>query len=205
MDGLPLFSMWAQCMPAARLTKAVGLLNSTTNICLTAMEGTPGLSLDEAVKIAQQAGIAEADPSDDLDGWDAAVKIAALATVLMSPDAPVRPEHVAREGIREVTSEMVADAKAQGLRYKLVSAAVAPATHPTPGYIAVGDVSIAAPACSVELQLLPRGSDFYDLDSSSSALTLHTDVMAPMMLVQRQPTLDDTAYVGADYSMHALD
>ena len=63
------------------------ILNSTTNYILTAME--QGTSFDDAVRQAQAMGVAEADPSNDVDGWDAATKVAVLANVLM--DGDVRP------------------------------------------------------------------------------------------------------------------
>jgi len=75
MDGTPIFSMFPHSLPAVELRGFRGILNSTTNVVLTEME--KGLSLEEAVKKAQQIGVAETDPSDDLDGWDPAVKVAA--------------------------------------------------------------------------------------------------------------------------------
>jgi len=73
-----------------------GILNSTTNVILSEMEN--GLSFDESLKKAQALGIAETDATHDIEGWDAAVKTAALITVLM--DVPVRLEKMEREGIR---------------------------------------------------------------------------------------------------------
>jgi homoserine dehydrogenase len=70
------------------------------------------------VKKAQDLGIAETDPSNDVDGWDAAVKVSALATVLM--DIPVKPQDVQREGIRALTPEIVGAARIAGQPYKLI-------------------------------------------------------------------------------------
>jgi len=67
-----------------------GILNSTTNLILTLMED--GLTFEEALGQAQTMGIAETDPSGDLEGWDAAVKVAALTTVLM--DQPLDPSRI---------------------------------------------------------------------------------------------------------------
>ncbi|MGQ0601150.1 MAG: homoserine dehydrogenase, partial [Anaerolineales bacterium] len=77
-----------------------------------------GLSFDNAVKKAQDIGVAETDPSTDVDGWDAAVKVAALATVLM--DVPVTPQTIAPVGIRHLSGDMVRAARAEGKPYKLV-------------------------------------------------------------------------------------
>ena len=67
-------------LPAAEIRGFSGVLNSTTNVVLTEIER--GRSFEDAIRRAQQMGIAETDPSADLDGWDAAVKVAALAIVL---------------------------------------------------------------------------------------------------------------------------
>ena len=80
-----------------------------------------GQSFDEAVKYCQEIGVAETDPSNDIDGWDAAVKVAALTTVLMRH--PLRPDQVERGGIRESAKEQILSAKKDGKRYKVVCSA----------------------------------------------------------------------------------
>ncbi len=116
MGGAPVFSLFREALPAARLERFRGILNSTTNLILTEMEH--GNSFEDAVKKAQDLGIAETDPSFDVDGWDATVKVAALATVLM--DYPLKPNDIAREGIRGLGMEQVQSAMMMGRRYKLV-------------------------------------------------------------------------------------
>ncbi|MGE5074096.1 MAG: homoserine dehydrogenase, partial [Anaerolineae bacterium] len=113
LGGSPVFSVFRECMPAADLLSFRGVLNSTTNIILTRMER--GETFDQAVKFCQGIGVAETDPSADVDGWDAAIKVAALVTVLM--DMPFTPQQVEREGIRNITPDMIASASAQGRRY----------------------------------------------------------------------------------------
>ena len=81
MDGAPIFSLFRETLPTAKLHSLRGVLNSTTNMILTRME--QGEEFDQAVSYCQKIGIAETDPSGDVDGWDAAVKVAALVTVLM--------------------------------------------------------------------------------------------------------------------------
>jgi homoserine dehydrogenase len=76
-----------------------------------------GESYEDAVKYCQSVGVAETDPTNDVDGWDAAIKVAALVTVLM--DTPFTPQQVNPTGIRGITPEMIAQAKAEGRRYKL--------------------------------------------------------------------------------------
>ena len=115
MDGAPIFSLFRTALPAARLMSFNGILNSTTNLILECMES--GESFDDAVKYTQAVGLAETDPSADIDGWDAAIKVAALVTVLMG--VPFKPQEVERTGIRGITPRMVAEAKAAGKRWKL--------------------------------------------------------------------------------------
>ena len=74
MDGAPIFSLFREALPAASLIGFNGILNSTTNLILTRME--TGESFEQAVAYAQSIGIAETDPSGDIDGWDAAIKVA---------------------------------------------------------------------------------------------------------------------------------
>ena len=84
MDGVPVFNLAARCLPLARPSKLRGCLNSTTTVVLTHMEDHPGCSFAEALAVAQAMGIAETDPSGDVDGMDAAVKLTALVRTLGS-------------------------------------------------------------------------------------------------------------------------
>ena len=116
MDGVPIFSMFPLGLPATDLRGFSGVLNSTTNVVLTEVE--KGRSFEEAVRRAQALGVAESDPTADLDGWDAAVKVAALAIVLMG--VPVKLEQIQRSGIRELSEEKIRSVRGAGMRYKLV-------------------------------------------------------------------------------------
>src|SRR5215467_31327 len=86
MDGVPIFSLFPLGLPATELLGFSGVLNSTTNVVLTEIE--KGRSFDDAVRRAQAMGIAETDPSADIDGWDSAVKVAALTIALLG--VPIR-------------------------------------------------------------------------------------------------------------------
>jgi homoserine dehydrogenase len=116
MDGAPIFSAMREGLAGADLLSFRAILNSTTNYILTAME--KGTSFDDAVRQAQAIGVAEADPSNDVDGWDAATKTAVLANVLM--DGDLRPTDVDRTGIRGVTPQMLQEAIANQQRIKLL-------------------------------------------------------------------------------------
>ncbi len=110
MDGTPIFSLFRHCLPAVELHGITGILNSTTNFILTRMEG--GDSFDEALQAAQKIGITETDPKGDIDGWDAAIKLALLVTVLMG--IPFKPQQVDRIGIRSIGEEDIHEARKQG-------------------------------------------------------------------------------------------
>lgn len=116
MGGAPIFSLFREALPGAQLKRFQGILNSTTNLILAEMEA--GKSYEDAVRKAQDVGVAETDPSNDVDGWDAAVKVAALATVLMG--VKTSPQAVAPTGIRALTGDQVRAARSAGRPYKLI-------------------------------------------------------------------------------------
>jgi len=158
LGGAPVFSVFREALPLAELTSIKGIFNATTNIILSRMEN--GESYEDAVEYCQSIGVAETDPTNDVDGWDAAIKVAALVTVLM--DTPMTPQQVNPTGIRGITSEMIAQAKAEGRRYKLVCSAEK-----------VRDTVKA----SVAPQLVDSTSPLYGMMNSSTGLTLRTDVI----------------------------
>src|SRR6185369_243115 len=94
--------------------------NSTTNVILETMEA--GRSFDEGAKTAQELGVAETDPSHDVDGWDSIMKVCAMARVILK--APLPPANVRREGIRGLDPATLQAARAEGRPYKLVSRVV---------------------------------------------------------------------------------
>jgi homoserine dehydrogenase len=178
MDGTPIFSMFPHSLPAVELRGFRGILNSTTNVVLTEMEN--GLTLDEAVKKAQEIGVAETDPSDDLDGWDAAVKVAALVIVLM--DVPIKLEEIERVGIRSVSPEQVRAARAAGMRYKLICRAERTATGVRAGVRA-----------SVRPEQLPMTDPLALLEGTTSALRFDTNVFG-LSIIEHKPGVIATAY-----------
>jgi len=174
MDGTPIFSAFPYSLPAVELRGFRGILNSTTNVVLTEME--KGLNLDEAVKKAQQIGVAETDPSDDLDGWDPAVKVAALVIVLMG--VPITLDQVERTGIRAITPEQVRAARAEGMRYKLVCSA---------------ERTAAGVRASVRPEQLPPGDLLAGLEGTTSALRFDMDVFG-LSIIEHKPGVIATAY-----------
>lgn len=175
MDGAPVFSLFRAALPTARLQSFRGVLNSTTNLMLARMEN--GDSFDQAVAYAQSIGIAETDPSGDIDGWDAAVKVAALTTVLIG--VPLKPDQVDRQGIRAISAEQVRQASAQGKRWKLVCSAHRQAE---------GVVGRVAP------ELVGRDSPLYGVEGTSSIVTFETDVLGELSIIEENPGPHTTAY-----------
>lgn len=175
MDGAPLFSLYRETLPAAQITAFRGVLNSTTNLILSRME--TGESFEAAVRYAQSIGIAETDPSGDIDGWDAAVKVSALATVWM--DTPTKPQQVERTGIRGIAPEDIAAAKAQGLRWKLVCEA------------RKQDGQLVA---RVSPQMVPVDSPLYGVEGTSSIVQIESDVLGKLSLLEEDPGPHTTAY-----------
>ena len=175
MDGAPIFSMWRKTLPAADLLAFRGVLNSTTNLILTLME--EGKSFDEAVAYTQEIGIAETDPSGDIQGWDAAVKVAALVTVLMR--VSLKPAQVKREGIEGLTLEDVKDALAAGRRWKLVCQAtrVGGGVH-----------------ASVGLEQVEPSDSLYNVIGTSSSITFESDVLGDLTITEANPGPQTTAY-----------
>ncbi len=176
MDGMPIFSLFRETLPAAEVKAFRGILNSTTNLILTRME-THLETFDKAVAYAQRIGIAETDPSGDVDGWDAAIKVAALVTVLMG--VPLKPQQVARQGIRRIALRDVQEAAAHGQRWKLVCEA---------RRTGEGVEARVAP------QLVDVGSPLYGVMGTSSIVTFETDVLGALSLREDDPGPHTTAY-----------
>jgi homoserine dehydrogenase len=175
MDGAPIFSLFRNALPAVQLNAFRGVLNSTTNLVLTRMEA--GESFAQAVAYAQAIGIAETNPDGDIDGWDAAIKVAALVTVLM--EIPLKPEQVDRCGIRGITPQEIARARSQEQRWKLVCSAQR-----------VG----AGVEAKVYPELVGPASPLYGANGTTSIIEFQTDVLSSLSIVEANPGPETTAY-----------
>jgi homoserine dehydrogenase len=118
--AIPVIRVVQESLGAIPIEKVFGIVNGTTNYILTEM-ARGGLSYEEALKQAQDLGYAEADPSDDVGGADAAAKMAILARLAFG--APVKLEDVPYEGIEQVKPDDLAYAKELGLSLKLLGVA----------------------------------------------------------------------------------
>jgi homoserine dehydrogenase len=175
MDGCPIFSLFRETLPAARLLRFRGVLNSTTNMILSRLEA--GDSFAKAVAYCQEIGIAETDPSGDIDGWDAAVKVTALANVLMGTE--LKPQQVIREGIRRLGPGEVQEAKSQNKRWKLVCSAERD-----------GNDIIAR----VSPELVGPDSPLYRAEGTTSIVQFETDVLGQLTILEENPGPHTTAY-----------
>lgn len=175
MDGTPVFNLAKAGLKGCTIKAVSGVLNSTTNYVLSRME--KGESLEEAIRFAQKEGFAEADPRHDLEGWDASAKITVLANALM--DATLTPLDVDRGGITHVTVADAQRAVKEGKNLKLICRAWREGT------------TVRA---RVSLEEIERGHPFAPIRESGSILMIETDLLAPFVITETDPTLYDTAY-----------
>jgi homoserine dehydrogenase len=176
MDGVPVFNLVRETMPAVRVLGFRGVVNSTTNHILTALED--GEAFAPALARMQAEGIAEADASLDVDGWDAAAKAAALANVLMN--AELTPHLVDRTGIGADTAALARDARRRGSRIRLVASGGRD-----------GSGRVVAAVRPVEL---PPEDLLSVLRGTANALILHTDLLGDVAIHQLGGGLTATAY-----------
>ena len=175
MDGVPIFNLVRETLPAIRVLGFRGVVNSTTNFILTAME--QGQPFDAALAEMQARGVAEADASLDVDGWDAAAKTAALANVLLG--ASLTPKRVERQGISPHTGRLAREARAAGRRLKLVVRAEREGRRVV---------------ARVGPESLPGDDILAGLEGQQNALILRTDLLEEIAIVQRSGSLTQTAY-----------
>jgi homoserine dehydrogenase len=175
MDGAPIFSLFRENLPAVHLRGFRGILNSTTNVILSSME--EGLDFDAALRRAQEVGVAETDPRHDIDGWDAAVKVAALVTVLMG--VPIRLGQIKREGIGGLSGEVVRTARAAGKPYKLVCRA---------------QRTKEGVAASVRPEQLTLSDPLAWVAGTSSVVYFETDIFPGLAITETNPGVETTAY-----------
>ena len=174
-DCLPVFSMFRECLPAAHVLGFRAVLNSTASIIIEEMER--GATFEEGVRRAQELGVTETDPAYDVDGWDSAVKVCALARVLMR--APLKLEEIEREGIRRLDSTQVQEARAAGRPIKLVSRA------------RIANDGVTA---SVRPEQISPGDPLIMTSGTSLMIHFELDVLAGLTVMAHSPNLKSTAY-----------
>jgi homoserine dehydrogenase len=175
MDGVPIFNLARETLPTVKILGFRGVVNSTTNFMITAME--QGQRFDDALGEMQAMGIAEADASLDVDGWDAAAKAAALANVLLG--ARLTPRQVERQGITRETAARAVAAMRRGRRLKLVARASRQGRDVT---------------ARVSPEELAGDDPLAQLEGQQNAIILSTDLLGEIAIVQRGGGLTQTAY-----------
>ena len=176
LDSAPVFSLFRETLPAVKVRGFSGVFNSTTNVILETMEA--GRSFTEGVKMAQDLGVAETDPTHDVEGWDSIMKICAIARVILR--VPMLPSDVRREGICGLDPQTVQAARSEGRPYKLLSRATVNA-----------DGSVTA---SVRPEQIGAGDPFASVRGTSLAIHFELDTIPGLTVVSHRPNLQSTAY-----------
>lgn len=176
LDSAPVFSLFRETLPAVRVRGFSGVFNSTTNVILETME--EGRSFAEGVKTAQELGVAETDPSNDVDGWDAIMKVCAIARVILR--VPLLPSDVRREGIRGLDSAILKAARAEGKPFKLLARATVNADGSLTAFVRPEQIALNDPLGGV------RGT--------SLAIHFELDTIPGLTVISHRPNLQSTAY-----------
>ena len=184
MDGLPVFSLLEFALPDCRLLGFEAVFNSTTNFIIDAM--ARGESFASALGHAQSEGFAEADPSHDLDGWDAACKASALANVAM--DAGITPAEVDKQGLSDVPLAQIQATWAAGKRLRLVTSAW------REGGVHGAGVPAGAVHAHVRATELDIDHPLAPLSAESLGVVLHTDLMGDVVVAEMGALVPQTAY-----------
>jgi homoserine dehydrogenase len=171
-DCLPIFDLCEVAVPAGRITAYRGVLNSTSNLVMQA--AVRGVPLASAVRDAQRRGIAEADPSHDLDGWDHAVKAVILSNVLFGLD--LRPADVERTPLDAVDLDWVRAEERAGSSVRLAAS---------------GE---AAGGARVSPLSFPGGSFLASLSGGSLGIEIETEMAGTLRVAGVDPGVEHTAY-----------
>ena len=176
MGGAPLFSLVRHSLRGNRIVAVKGILNATTNFLLGELE--KGADFGAALKEAQRMGIAEADPSADINGLDGAAKICVLANILMN--ASVNPGMTYIKSLAGVSAADLEAARGSGRRIKFICRAER-------------DES-GAVKTSVKPENLCPDDPLANAGGSSTAVTLYTDLAGELSVVHTDPGIMQTAY-----------
>ena len=145
LSGTPALNLGVYNLASSKITKVAGIVNGTTNYILTEME--KGLSYEDALKQAQELGYAEADPTADVEGFDALGKIVILTNVVMGGN--LTKDQVPCQGITKITSQDIEDAKKEGKRWKLIAGAEYKDDGSVEAYVRPEKISLDHPLAAV--------------------------------------------------------
>jgi len=164
MSGTPVFTLFESGFAGNTVNEIKGILNGTTNFILSKME-LENMDYSDALALAQKLGYAEADPTADVEGFDALAKIVILSNVILGGD--IRPSDARSVGITGITQQMVREAKAEGQRYKLIAQ-----TRREGAKIAAG----------VSPQKLPLSDPLAGVMGAQNALTFDLDLLGKVTI-----------------------
>lgn len=164
MSGTPALGLSMNMLAAAGVTRIQGILNGTTNYILGEMEG--GADYADALRDAQAKGFAEADPSGDVDGHDAAAKVVILANLVMGERMTMND--VSCVGISAINSEQIQAAAGQNHRWKLI------------GTVERVDGEVRG---SVAPERLAETHPLYGINGATNAITYSTDLLGDITLI----------------------
>lgn len=164
MSGTPVFNLFEHGFAGNTIKEIKGILNGTTNFILSKME-EEGMDYEDALKLAQELGYAEADPTADVEGYDALAKIVILSNVLLC--GSIKPSDAKREGITSISKEKILEAKKEGSRYKLIAS-----TRKEKGRI----------EARVAPQKLPLSDPLSGIMGANNALTFDLDLLGKVTI-----------------------
>lgn len=175
MSGTPVINLANGPLAGCEISAIKGILNGTTNYMLSEMEN--GMTYDDVLKKAQELGYAEADPTGDVEGFDAMAKVIILSNVVMNTS--IGADDVQREGITKITPKMIADAKNENSRWKLI------------GSIEKQKDEIKA---SVKPEKLPLTHPLANIMGATNALTFTTDLLGDITIIGAGAGKIETGY-----------
>ncbi|HBS88849.1 MAG: homoserine dehydrogenase [Bacteroidetes bacterium GWF2_38_335] len=163
--GTPIINLTEGPLAGCEITKIRGILNGTTNYMLTEME--KGMAYDKVLKIAQDLGYAEADPTGDVEGHDARGKVTILANIVMG--ANLKIADVKCKGITKISLDDIAKAKKENARWKLIGCVEKKADGTVVGSVGPEKVPLTHPLAGVM--------------GATNALTFTTDMLGDVTMV----------------------
>src|SRR3989454_9087379 len=163
--GVPLISTFRTDLQANRIERASAVINGTTN-CVLGRMAAAGLSLEAAVREAQAAGYAEADPTDDIGGFDATYKLAILGSIAY--EIKIRPDEVFREGIESIEPVDFRYARELGYAIKLIAH-----TQRHPGKV----------EARVHPAMVPLDHPLAQVEGANNAVFVEGDLVGQVLLV----------------------
>lgn len=175
MDGTPVFKIVRENLPLCKVTDVKGILNSTTNYILKGIED--GKDVKDVVAELKKRGVIEANPNNDVEGKEAAVKMAIIANAMMG--ANLTPKDIEYTGIENITKKDIDEAAQRGNVIKLMCRA----------YEEDGVVK-----AKVAPEEIDEYDVFADVKGTSTAIRITTDMMGKMTIIEEAPGIVQAGY-----------